>query len=81
VALQDEYEAAEPAQRQRVRDLVITAKDRCRWALKRLAGDADRAFDKREALLWMTTWLDNPPVFRQWLEMRRVKTETSQSSP
>jgi hypothetical protein len=59
LVLLDEYERSGPDRRAAVRRLVITAKDHARWA------------GKEEMVLWMTTWLENPPVFRQWLVLRR----------
>jgi hypothetical protein len=61
LALLDEYERGGLDHRAAVRRLVITAKDHARWA------------GKEEMVLWMTTWLENPPVFRQWLVLRRSK--------
>ncbi|HET8549866.1 MAG TPA: hypothetical protein VFL57_17775 [Bryobacteraceae bacterium] len=71
LALEQEYEAGDAQTRRRVRQLVITAKDHCRWTLRRFAEETERGREKREALLWMNTWLENPPVFREWLSMRQ----------
>ena len=59
IAMLAEYENGDTARRQAVRRLVITAKDHARWARK------------EETLLWLTTWLENPPVFREWVKLRR----------
>jgi hypothetical protein len=56
LALLDEYQKGRRAE---VRKLVITGKDHARWA------------KKEEMLLWMLTWLENPPVFPQWVKLRR----------
>jgi hypothetical protein len=61
LVLLDEYERGGPERRATVRRLVITAKDHARWA------------GKDEMVLWLTTWLENPPVFRQWSALRRPR--------
>ena len=71
LALEAEYRAGDAFMRHRVRDLVITAKEHCRWALRRMSGDAEVCREKEEALLWMLTWLENPPLFGDWLAIRR----------
>ncbi len=63
----DEYEKGDATRRAAVRKLVITAKDHARWALRR--GHAT----KEEMVLWMMTWLENPPVFREWVKLRRAQ--------
>lgn len=63
-SLLDEYEAGDAARRTSVRRLVIEAKDHARLAARKRP-------QKQEMVLWMTTWLDNPPVFREWVRIRR----------
>ena len=70
-ALQVEYEAAGAPGRQRIREIVIEAKDHSRWALRRLRDAPERLAEKQEVLLWLSTWLENPPVFHCWLAVRR----------
>jgi hypothetical protein len=65
-----EYERSDAAQRMAVRRLVITAKEHARLA----ARNPEKRADKEEMILWMNTWLENPPVFEQWLRMRRTQT-------
>jgi len=67
-ALQEIYLGGE---RQRSRAAVIAAKDHARFALKRLAADPTRAALKEEMLLWLMTWLENPPLFADWVEIRK----------
>jgi hypothetical protein len=69
LALLDEYEKADAARRAEVRRLVIVAKDHARWA----ARDPEKRADKEEMILWMVTWLENPPVFRDWVALRRKR--------
>jgi hypothetical protein len=67
--LLEEYEAGGRERRARARRVVITAKDHARWALRR--GEENRT-EKQEMILWMTTWLENPPLFREWVRLRRA---------
>ena len=62
IALLDEYEKGDGSRRMAVRRLVVTAKDHARWQS-----------GKQEMILWMITWLENPPVFREWVRLRRVQ--------
>jgi hypothetical protein len=65
LALLAEYESGDAAHRMRVRKLVITAKDHARWA------------HKDENVLWLITWLENPPLFPSWALLRRGITGLS----
>ena len=67
--LLDEYEQGDRERRARIRRAVIAAKDHARWALRR---SEDRKAEKQEMILWMTTWLENPPLFREWVRLRRT---------
>jgi len=62
-----EYESGDPPRRMAVRRLVITAKEHARLA----ARNPVKRPDKEEMILWLTTWLENPPVFREWVGIRR----------
>jgi hypothetical protein len=75
VKLLDEYERGDGARRARVRRLVITAKDHARWASKK----AEKREEKEEMMLWMLTWLENPPLFREWVRLRLAVTNASAS--
>ncbi len=59
LALLAEYESGDAAHRQAVRKLVITAKEHARWA------------EKQEHVLWLKTWLENPPLFPAWARLRK----------
>ena len=63
LALLDEYSAADAPRRHAIRHVVITAKDHARWAARRKP-------EKEEMILWMTTWLENPPLFPDWVKLR-----------
>lgn len=69
--LLDEYEKGDRERRARARRAVITAKDHARWALRQQKSDDEKA-EKQEMILWMTTWLENPPLFREWAPLRRA---------
>ncbi|HVO99024.1 MAG TPA: hypothetical protein VMT15_13195 [Bryobacteraceae bacterium] len=59
LALLAEYKSGDAMLKREVRKLVITAKDHARWT------------HKEENLLWLTTWLENPPLFPAWVRLRR----------
>jgi hypothetical protein len=59
LALLVEYESGDDAHRSAVRKLVITAKDHAKWT------------HKDENLLWLTMWLENPPLFPAWALLRK----------
>ena len=62
-----EYESSDPPRRMAVRRLIITAKDHARLAARNPA----KRQDKEEMILWLTTWLENPKVFEQWVSIRK----------
>lgn len=66
-SLLDEYARGDASRRASVRKLVITAKDHARLAARNPA----RRAEKDEVILWLTTWLENPPLFPAWVEIRR----------
>ena len=62
-----EYEHSDLAGRTSIRRVVIEAKEHARWAGRQ----PDRRAEKQEMALWMLTWLENPPLFPQWVKLRR----------
>jgi hypothetical protein len=68
LSLLGEYQKADSQRRLAVRRLVIAARDHARWASRK---DSQRA-EKSEMILWMSTWLLNPPVFPEWVRLRRI---------
>ena len=74
LALIGEYAAGDSLRRKQVRQVVITAKDHARLAMTRTKDHEARAL-KQEALLWMTTWLENPLVFADWVALRRAQLQ------
>jgi len=67
VKMLDEYERGDRERQTAVRRLVIEAKDHAKWAMK----SPEKRAEKEEMVLWMLTWLENPPLFRQWIRLRR----------
>lgn len=72
VALAGEYEAGGRARRQAIRDIVIEGKDHARLSARK----AEHRETKQEMILWMLTWLENPPLFSQWVRLRREASHT-----
>lgn len=68
LSLLKEYESCDPGGRSAVRRLVIEAKDHARWAARK----SEKRAEKEEMALWMLTWLDNPPLFPDWVRLRRL---------
>ena len=62
-----EYESGDVAMRATVRRLIIESKDHARWA----ARVPEKRAEKQEMAMWMLTWLENPPLFPQWVKLRR----------
>jgi hypothetical protein len=68
-----EYERGDAAARSRVRRLVIAAKDHARFAARNQDKRPKKEQgDKEEMALWILTWLENPPVFPEWVRLRRA---------
>ena len=70
-ALSTEYDAEDASGRKRCRTAVIEAKQRLRWSLRGQAEEIKRA-EKEELLLWVSTWLENPALFPDWVSLRRA---------
>ena len=62
-----EYERSGVAGQMSVRRVVIEAKEHARWASR----NPGKRVQKEEMALWMLTWLENPPLFPQWVKLRR----------
>lgn len=69
-SLAAEYEAAPPLLKQKIRRLVMTARQHAEWASKGRKLDEARRAEKLETLLWIKTWLENPPLFPAWSAIR-----------
>jgi hypothetical protein len=73
VKLLEEYERGDRGRRMRVRRAVMAAKDHARWASGPRQKDAEKRAEKQEMILWMTVWLENPPLFGEWVRLRRAR--------
>lgn len=67
----DQYESGGQERKTLVRRAVVTAKDHAKLAGRK---PELRAL-KDEMVLWMLTWLENPPLFRHWLPLRKTGRE------
>lgn len=74
-ALSAEYEKArrsgDAARTSDVRRAVMRAKDRIKANLARQTLHPVKRAEKEELLVWFLTWLENPAIFLDWLELRR----------
>ena len=69
---QAEYERGDPARRAALRRVVIASKEHARLAARNPAKRAE----KEEMILWLLTWLENPPLFADWVRLRRSVGKT-----
>lgn len=51
---------------------VIRSRDHARLAARRTPSP-----ERDEMILWMTVWLENPPIFREWLALRKATAARS----
>lgn len=63
LVLAEIYQAGDAERRRQVRAMVIAARQHAVYASRRKP--------KEEQLLWLRTWLENPPLFADWLDLRR----------
>lgn len=75
LVLADLYVQAAPARRQAIRAMVIESKSHARFAADNRKLDESHREAKREALLWISTWVENPPLFPMWLNVRLGRTK------
>ncbi|MEQ1885901.1 MAG: hypothetical protein ABL967_12635 [Bryobacteraceae bacterium] len=54
-----------------LRRLAIKAKDHARLAARSKYATPEKKAEKIEMILWLTTWLENPPLFPEWVKIRR----------
>ncbi len=72
-ALATEYAASPQDRRRLIRGVVITARQHAGWAARNRKLDAAKREAKVETVLWLRTWLENPPLFAAWAALR-IKT-------
>lgn len=71
LALSAEYVAGDAAWRRQVRGAVITARQHADWAMRNPHSSEELREEKTEMVLWLRTWLENPPLFSSWLMLRK----------
>ncbi len=62
--------AEEPVHRRLLRDVVIKAKDRARFASRNPKVAPEKKALKEEMVGWMLVWLDDPAMFGDWVALR-----------
>jgi len=67
------YESASRSERDTIRAMVIRSKTHARFAAANRKLDEMKQCEKQEALLWISTWLENPPLFAAWLNVRLAR--------
>ncbi|MBE0657601.1 MAG: hypothetical protein IH602_07910 [Bryobacteraceae bacterium] len=73
LALEARYEGAGPSERAEMRAMVMESKRHARFAAANRKLDEARRQEKEEMLLWISTWIENPPLFAGWLNLRLAK--------
>ena len=53
-----------------VREHVIAAKDRAKWAARNARASVEKRAVKAEMVEWMLVWLDDPAMFSTWVALR-----------
>ena len=66
-----EVEAGDREQARYCRRQVIAAKERARWITRSPKTQPEKKAEKEEMLRWILVWLENPPVFPAWVEVRK----------
>ena len=69
------YEFGDAGRRMKIRKLAITAKDHARLAARSKNATPEKRAEKAEVILWLTTWLENPPLFPDWVRLRRARPD------
>lgn len=69
-ALAAEYIDGPAPLKQTIRAMVITARQHAAWASRAGGIEPTKREEKLEMLLWLTTWLENPPLFPAWASIR-----------
>jgi hypothetical protein len=81
-SLAEEYAKADLNRKRECRAVVIGAKQKLRWWLRRAAQEDETRAQKEEILLWTATWLENPDLFPEWIAIRRRRIATeSRTTP
>jgi len=65
------YKQSDRSARSALRRLAIRAKEHARLAARSKNVSPEKHAEKTEMILWLTTWLENPPLFPEWVQIRR----------
>jgi hypothetical protein len=68
---QQMYAEGDAARRRELRDAVIQAKDRARFASRNPKVGEEKRAEKGEMVRWMLVWLDDPSMFGDWVRLRQ----------
>lgn len=74
LVLARQYESATHVERSAIRAMVMQSKTHARFAAANRRLDEEKRREKQEALLWISTWVENPPLFAAWLNVRLSRT-------
>jgi hypothetical protein len=74
-------ESGDAPRRQLIRSTVIRAKDHTELAAHNPKTHALKRAVKLEMALWLHTWLENPPVFPEWVELRKRQISGAPAEP
>lgn len=70
LTLAAQYETAGKPERAGMRAILMESKRHARFAASNRRLDEARRKEKEEMLLWISTWIENPPLFAGWLNLR-----------
>lgn len=74
-SLQRKFEQAPDASGRRLRQFVVQFKNELELAAARKKATESERQLAREVAQWLRVWLQNPPIFREWLALRRATAE------
>lgn len=78
-ALTAEYSTAPDVARKRlIRSIVLEAKEHATLAAKNPKTHSEKRAEKTEMASWLLTWLENPPLFPSWVELRLRRLESEE---
>ena len=70
-ALGELYEQSDRSDRQKVRAVVLQAKEHAGWVVRNPKTEPSKRSEREEMIEWMRIWLESPDVFPGWVELRK----------
>ena len=70
-ALAELYEESDRTARQKVRAVVLQAKEHAGWVVRNPKTDPGKRSEREEMIEWMRVWLESPDVFPGWVDLRK----------